>query len=123
MDLLLHSPPGNRERGWSHCRPSQGELPGEGVRLYVHGAGTVGEGELQTAHEACSPSLARVQPSSRVEIRQVFVVSPNNERWCSPLQPVPVLLQDQNQRQQLLVPQVMITLCGREPTDRVVNKQ
>lgn len=55
-----------------------------------------------------------VEPSGRVKVRQVLVVSPNEEWLLGTLQPMSPFLKSQDNCKKLLVSNVIITLCWRE---------
>lgn len=70
--------------------PLQGKL--SGFTFLKPQAWAISQGEVETTQEESPARLVRIQTPGCAEVRQVFVVRPDDEWLGSPLQPVPPLL-------------------------------
>ena len=65
-----------------------GELAGEGIWLGIPRSGVISECIVESPKEQCPPGLPGVQTFSGLDVGQVIVVRPHNEREGRALQPV-----------------------------------
>lgn len=84
-------------------------MAGQGFRLDVAEIGTIG---VKPCEEEGPPGLPGVESLSCVDILQVCVVGPHQERQLGPLDPMALLLQLHHQR--FPVPHVIVPLCWVE---------
>jgi len=81
----------------------------ERVRFPITTAGTIRQRVAEPAEEQRPAGLAWIEPASRAEVREVFVISPYKKRLLAAFKPVPPLLKSQNHRQQLTVAHIIIS--------------
>jgi len=82
--------------------------------FYISWTGPVGDLELEMGEKQCPPGLTRIEPFSITEVLQVFVVSENEERLCSSLQPVPPFFEGQLDCKKFSIADVVILLRRAE---------
>lgn len=70
-----------------------GELVGEDIRLSVLRTKMVGDSEIKLPKKQGPACLAGVEAFGGLDVGQIFMVIPDNERLLSPLKPVPTLFQ------------------------------
>lgn len=85
----------------------------EDIRLYVIRARSIGHEEIKAAQKERPAGLSGVEAMGRMQIGEIFVASPDDERMLGALQPVPPLLQGPNHSQQLCFQHHNSTLLGK----------
>ena len=62
-----------------------GELSGQGIRLSVLEARAIRKGKIKTTEKQGPPSVAWVEALRKLEVFQISVVGPDQERMLGPL--------------------------------------